>query len=462
MNNQILELKKRIDENTLSFIIGAGFSKNASKVFLDWKGLLKDMIIEMYDIKAYLNSDMQKIHIENIISKVGYLEIASEYIRRKGYREAIDVYIEQHTPYLEQAAEGKYLVKCNGNIVDESPSLTVHKKLIGVGVKNIYTFNYDNLFEVVADTDFIKGIETKKAAIECDIKNINDYKDKFKCLCSKIEYQIDSTGNSKSIIEIIKEFSTSDKKDWDDIVVYLKPYLLRIIEDVSENFDQADILYYFNREPIQKDLDSRILRYNYELNDMEDTLCGKYHLVDNSWRISLSKKYKNIFKLHGNLRLKDMKYGFDGDIHCHYIIAKEDYADYCEKHEAFVNLMRISLLTESFCLIGFSGDDPNFLNWLSWVRDILEKKDNPSSISNKIFFIDVSNTEYLMSPEKELLFKNHNIESINLNHIYGVNDPDVNLGKLFDDLSVKDARQYEDALKGVNIKIEEEKSHSEF
>lgn len=462
MNKQIEELKKRIDENVLSFVIGAGFSKNVSKVFLDWKGLLKDMIIEMYDIKPYLNSDMQKIHIENIISKVGYLEIASEYIRRKGYREAIDVYIEQRTPYLEQDDEGKYLVKCNGYVIDESPSLAVHKKLIGVGVNNIYTFNYDNLLEVVADTDIVKGIENKKAIIERDIKDINHYKDKFKYLCSKIEHKIDSIDSSKSIIEIIKEFSTSDKKDWDDIVAYLKPNLLRILEDVSENLGQADILFYFNREKIQKDLDSRISRYNYELNDLEDTLCGKYHLVDNSWRISLSKKYKNIFKLHGNLRIKDMKYGFDGDIHCHYIIAKEDYERYCEKHEAFVNLMRISLLTESFCLIGFSGDDPNFLNWLSWVRDILERKDNPSSVSNKLFFIAVAKTEDDLSPEKVLLFRNHNIEYINLNHIYGDNDPDVNLIKLFDDLSVKDSRQYEDALRELNLELVDDKSFSDF
>ena len=35
--------------------------------------------------------------IEHKIEEIGYLGIAQEYVRRKGFHEAIDVYIEQHT-----------------------------------------------------------------------------------------------------------------------------------------------------------------------------------------------------------------------------------------------------------------------------------------------------------------------------------------------------------------------------
>ncbi|MCE5173810.1 MAG: hypothetical protein ABFC90_08360 [Bacteroidales bacterium] len=45
----IRNLKDKLREQELSFVIGAGFSKNVSEKFLDWKGLLKDMILEIYD-----------------------------------------------------------------------------------------------------------------------------------------------------------------------------------------------------------------------------------------------------------------------------------------------------------------------------------------------------------------------------------------------------------------------------
>ena len=35
--------------------------------------------------------------------------------------------------------------------------------------------------------------------------------------------------------------------------------------------------------------------------------------------------------------------------------------------------MKIALLKGSFCLIGFSCDDPNFLMWMNWVKDVLDK-----------------------------------------------------------------------------------------
>ena len=37
----------------------------------------------------------------------------------------------------------------------------------------------------------------------------------------------------------------------------------------------------------------------------------------------------------------------------------------------FVNLARQVLLENELCLLGFSGDDPNFIEWSGWVRDQL-------------------------------------------------------------------------------------------
>lgn len=54
-----------------------------------------------------------------------------------------------------------------------------------------------------------------------------------------------------------------------------------------------------------------------------------------------------------------------------FIITEEDYRTYPEYFPEFVNTIRQALIETQFCLIGFSGDDPNFLSWLGWFRDIM-------------------------------------------------------------------------------------------
>jgi hypothetical protein len=67
-----------------------------------------------------------------------------------------------------------------------------------------------------------------------------------------------------------------------------------------------------------------------------------------------------IVKLHGTI-------GDRGPL----IFAEEDYRTYPAKYAAFVNLARQVFIENELCLIGFSGDDPNFLQWAGWVRDHL-------------------------------------------------------------------------------------------
>jgi hypothetical protein len=56
-----------------------------------------------------------------------------------------------------------------------------------------------------------------------------------------------------------------------------------------------------------------------------------------------------------------------------FIFTEEDYRRYPDQSAPFVNLVRQSILENIFCLIGFSGDDPNFLHWIGWVRDVLDQ-----------------------------------------------------------------------------------------
>ena len=53
------------------------------------------------------------------------------------------------------------------------------------------------------------------------------------------------------------------------------------------------------------------------------------------------------------------------------VLTEEDYRIYPTKSAPFVNTVQQAMMETVFLLVGFSGDDPNFLNWSGWVRDNL-------------------------------------------------------------------------------------------
>ena len=69
-----------------------------------------------------------------------------------------------------------------------------------------------------------------------------------------------------------------------------------------------------------------------------------------------------IIKLHGTV---------PGSEHCPLIVTEEDYRTYPTKFAPFVNTVQQLMMETALLLIGFSGDDPNFLSWSGWVRDNL-------------------------------------------------------------------------------------------
>jgi hypothetical protein len=72
------------------------------------------------------------------------------------------------------------------------------------------------------------------------------------------------------------------------------------------------------------------------------------------------QKKPRIIKLHGSF-----------PSHRPFVITEEDYRQYPQKRAPFVNTVRQALLENTLCLIGFSGDDPNFLHWVGWIHDQL-------------------------------------------------------------------------------------------
>jgi len=54
-----------------------------------------------------------------------------------------------------------------------------------------------------------------------------------------------------------------------------------------------------------------------------------------------------------------------------FVFTEEDFRRYPSDSTAFVNMVQQSILENTFCLLGFSGDDPNFQAWAGWARDHL-------------------------------------------------------------------------------------------
>lgn len=84
----------------------------------------------------------------------------------------------------------------------------------------------------------------------------------------------------------------------------------------------------------------------------------KYDIVISPDDIPVTTKPR-IVKLHGSLSARPLT------------ITTEDYRRYPARFAPFVNMVQQSMMENAFCLLGFSGDDPNFINWLGWVRDNL-------------------------------------------------------------------------------------------
>ena len=117
-----------------------------------------------------------------------------------------------------------------------------------------------------------------------------------------------------------------------------------------------------------------------------------YSTVTNVDEIPMAGRPR-IVKLHGSLPAQFPL-----------IVTEEDYRTYPAKFAPFVNTVQQSMMETVFLLIGFSGDDPNFLNWSGWVRDNL----GPSAL--KIYLAGWLG----LSPHRRRMLESHSVIPIDL------------------------------------------------
>ena len=395
-------------DKKISFIIGAGFSKNMSRYFISWEELLKPITSEMYNIKAE-----DDYSLKQKINEIGYLGIASEYVRRKGYHEAIDVYIEEHTPVIREVkgadpSEATYEVFLNGKKIDDADT-TCHRLLMNLGIRHIYTFNYDNCLDILGNTHHSEKNLKEIWNLERNFEVLKSIYKEYKLFIGEIPQNVISNENTDIAFGNAENFSEKHSQ-----IISEYKAKSRLMDTLSSE------LHKFN-DNLNK-MDRFINSLQVQIYSLQRERNRHYQLIASSHMLSLTDDKRNIYKLHGTLREPNTRdYGFDGDCHCQYIITSEDYTEYPQKHEPFVNYMKIALLKGAFCIVGFSCDDPNFISWISWVKDVVDK--NPEikrelrqKESARFFYIHSGTTP--LTPDKKLLLRNHYIEFVDLSSVY--------------------------------------------
>ncbi|MCP5541866.1 MAG: SIR2 family protein [Akkermansiaceae bacterium] len=131
-----------------------------------------------------------------------------------------------------------------------------------------------------------------------------------------------------------------------------------------------------------------------------------YHVVTKPTDLSRDRGPR-IVKLHGSLPSQ-----------APFIVTEDDFRTYPAKFAPFVNTVRQSLLENSFLLLGFSGEDPNFLNWAGWVRDQIGDEHCPLYLCG-VLSLDTGQKSLLESQGIRLIDLSPvvaNIESPSLTH----------------------------------------------
>ena len=426
------QIKSLVENGKLSFLIGAGFGKNINVVYPLWKELLADAIWKKYGTgREEDRKKKEKPLIDKVIRETGLLGVASKIVADAGFHEAVDDYIEQHTPYLDLDQEGKIVLKKAGKILTKNVSLGCHQLLRRLKIKNIYTFNYDNALEFCLGDQRILDKEKEKLASEIEDKKFEkrDIEEEY------AQFQKELESSSSDMTQSKESSQVSRQEDVNTTVG----------EDVLKN-KTDEIL---NR---LKQTNADLINMQSRLREVDRKLEDSYLVVTNSSDIALTDEGRNIYKIHGSLR-KDPgeEFGFDGDKHTQYIITQEDYTSYEQKHGAFVHLMRIDLLRKQFCIVGVSGGDANFLAWIGWVKDVLDKTGRETGVEKRSYFIHAGNED--MSREMKQMLNNHFIVPVVLKDVFPEAKDDTERVKCFLEYvqpSINNTSRLVDMWKGID------------
>lgn len=145
-----------------------------------------------------------------------------------------------------------------------------------------------------------------------------------------------------------------------------------------------------------------IFTTNYDrlLEKTKDIFKFEYGIIS-SYKDIRNSKRPRIVKLHGNLGEESSTNKL--------ILTKNDYRTYPRKFAPLISLITTTLAENPLCLIGFSGDDQNFQEWLGWIDDYFPEKKLP------IYVIGTSKVK--ISKSKSTFFRKNNIKYLDLSSL---------------------------------------------
>lgn len=244
-------------------------------------------------------------------------------------------------------------------------------------------------------------------------------------------YYTEEAFTEKEIVNIIHDVGylklvskyIDDKGYRESIDVYIEDHLPYVIEDdgAFRVLNRPDLPFNASNLDVHKEMLlckwKHIYTTNYDnlLELTNDHYGMDYEIITVDYQLADLSAHRGIIKVHGNLAGDSLNdsYEFDNDKSRRYIISAEDYATYADKHQAFSYQMKTGLLTGVFCLIGFSGNDPNFLGWLEWMKDVLDKDVTESNKEKtKVYLLTFGQQK--IEKSRQLFYQNHHIGVIDI------------------------------------------------
>ena len=244
-------------------------------------------------------------------------------------------------------------------------------------------------------------------------------------------YYTEEAFTEKEIVNIIHDVGylklvskyIDDKGYRESIDAYIEDHLPYVIEDdgAFRVLNRPDLPFNASNLDVHKEMLlckwKHIYTTNYDnlLELTNDHYGMDYEIITVDYQLADLSAHRGIIKVHGNLAGDSLNdsYEFDNDKSRRYIISAEDYATYADKHQAFSYQMKTGLLTGVFCLIGFSGNDPNFLGWLDWMKDVLDRDVTESNKEKtKVYLLTFGQQK--IEKSRQLFYQNHHIGVIDI------------------------------------------------
>jgi hypothetical protein len=217
---------------------------------------------------------------------------------------------------------------------------------------------------------------------------------------------------AQSLLDSLYPGENEDQRQRKIIKSEVPAYILRLAQEYIELYSQKDLNVLIedsipDSQYIPGKVHDELLKLPFKdvFTTNYDTLLERasYKNYEREYKIITTKEQLSgsvsprIIKLHGSFPNVTP-----------YVISEEHYRRYPIDNKPFVNTVIQSLIENTLILIGFSGEDPNFLNWIGWIRDELP------GMYQKVYICTIPQKDEFNEAQKRLLLK-RGIELLDLN-----------------------------------------------